>query len=145
MRAIIDTNIIIDVLQEREPRCEAGKKIFLAIARKEFIGCITAKQTADIHYITRKQFKGERNVDAKARHVLANIFTLFEIIDTLASDCINALVISNDDYEDSILIATAKRTNIDCIVTANPKDFRSSPVKVYDQNDFLCMLEGLSE
>ena len=66
MKVLIDTNVIIDVLQNREPWCEAGKKIFLAIANKQVIGCLTAKQIADIHYFSRKQFKEQDNVDKNA-------------------------------------------------------------------------------
>ena len=38
MRMLVDTNVIIDVLQNRQPWCEAGKKVFLAIANKQIIG-----------------------------------------------------------------------------------------------------------
>ena len=54
MRVLLDTNIILDVLQKREPWFEDGKKIFLAIAKKEIIGCVTAKEIADIHFFSRK-------------------------------------------------------------------------------------------
>ena len=38
MRMLVDTTVIIDVLQNRQPWCEAGKKVFLAIANKQIIG-----------------------------------------------------------------------------------------------------------
>ena len=65
MRVLLDTNVIVDVLQQREPWCESGKVIFLAIARQQITGCITSKEAADIHFFSRKQFKGEENVDEK--------------------------------------------------------------------------------
>jgi len=76
-----------------------------AVANKQIIGCITAKEAADIHFFSRKQFTGEEKVDAKARQVLTKLYAIFELIDTLGIDCQNAIAIENKDYEDAIIIA----------------------------------------
>jgi hypothetical protein len=102
MRVILDTNVVVDVLQRREPCFQDGSVIFLAIANKRVIGCLTAKQIADLHFFSRKQFKGEENVDDRARQVIGKLLTLFELIDTLSIDCKNALGIKNGDYEEGI-------------------------------------------
>ncbi len=70
MRVLLDTNVIIDVLQKREPWFEPGKELFIAIANKQFIGCVTAKEIADVYFFARKQFRGEENVDQKARGII---------------------------------------------------------------------------
>lgn len=145
MKALIDTNVIVDVLQQREPWCNKGNQIFIAAACNEITGCITAKQAADIHFFSRKQFKGEENVDQKARTVISKLFALFEVLDTLAVDCQNALGEANNDYEDAILIETAIRTGVDCIVTGNTADFASSPVQVLSPGDFLKLLSPETE
>lgn len=137
MRVLLDTNVIIDVLQNREPWCISGKAIFLSVARKEFSGCITAKEAADIHFFAKKQFKGEENVDNKARQILIKLFSLFEIIDTTESDCKNALSFPNNDYEDAIMIETALRSGVDCIITRNTEHFSESPVKIYTPDEFV--------
>ena len=137
MRVLLDTNVIIDVLQNREPWCRSGKAIFLSVAKKEFSGCITAKEAADIHFFAKKQFKGEENVDDKARQILIKIFSLFEIIDTTESDCKNALSFPNNDYEDAIMIETALRSGVDCIITRNTEHFSESPVKIYTPDEFV--------
>lgn len=142
MRAIIDTNVIVDVLQKRDPWFDAGSKIFIAIANRQIIGCVTAKQAADIHFFSRKQFKGQDNVDEQARQILSGLFSLFEVIDTLAVDCQDAMGISNNDYEDAIMIASAQRAGVDCIVTRDPKHYRSSSVKVYSPDQFLDVIAG---
>lgn len=140
MRVMLDTNVIIDVLQRREPWFEAGSKIFLAAAAKQITGCITAKQSADIHFFSRKQFKGMDNVDEKARQVVLKLFSLFEVIDTLAVDCQDAFGIENNDYEDAILIASAYRAGVDIIVTRNLEHFQESPVKVCSPTELVELL-----
>ena len=137
MRALLNTNVIVDVLQHREPWCADGEALFLAVADDRIEGCITAKQAADIHYFARRQFKGQPNADALARQVLAKLLSLFELIDTLAADCRQALSIANPDYEDALMMETARRSGVDCIVTRNPKDFRDTPVPVLAPDEAL--------
>lgn len=140
MKVLLDTNIIVDVLQKREPWFEAGEKIFLAVADGLITGCVTAKELADIYYFSRKQFKGLDNVDEKARIVIAKLLSLFEVIDSLAIDCENALTIQNNDYEDAIMIAGAIRVGVDCIVTRNTEHYKNSPVMIFSPDDFLSFI-----
>ncbi len=137
MRVLIDTNVIVDVLQSREPWCRQGQAIFMAVANRRIIGCITAKEAADIHFFSRKQFTGQENVDEKARSVLTKLFALFEVLDSLAVDCQNALGIRNGDYEDAIMMETASRSGVDCIITRNAVHFSGGSVPVYSPAEFL--------
>ena len=141
MKVLLDTNIIVDVLQQREPWCEAGKKIFLTVATGEIQGCITVKQLADIHFFSRKQFKGEDHVDQKARDIVAKLCALFELVDTLGTDCVNAIAVPNNDYEDAILMTSAVRAGMDCIVTRNAGDFGGATLPVLSPETLLESLE----
>ena len=145
MKALIDTNIIVDVLQSREPWCAAGQAIFLAVANGRISGCITAKEAADIHFFARKQFAGQENADRKARSVLAKLLSLFEVLDTLSEDCQNALGIDNGDYEDAMMIAAAARSGVDCIVTRNTVHYQAGSVPVYTPDGFLDLIQGLEK
>ena len=51
MRAIIDTCVVVDALQSRQPFCEPAQNIFLSAANEKFAGCITAKSVSDIYYL----------------------------------------------------------------------------------------------
>ena len=137
MRAILDTNVVVDVLHRCEPWFQDGAVIFRAIANKQVTGCLTAKQIADLHFFSRKQFKGEENVGARARQVVGKILSLFELIDTLGIDCQNALGINNGDYEDAILIESAARAGVEYIVTRNPAHYKTSSVQVYSPAEFV--------
>ena len=142
MRALLDTNVIVDVLQRREPWFSDGQKIFYAIANKKIIGCITAKEAADIYFFSRKQFTGQKNMDAKARQVMTKLFALFELVDTLGIDCQNAIAIENNDYEDAIMIESAVRAGLDCIITRNPDHFKTDAIPVYSPAEFVANLSA---
>ena len=132
MRALIDTCIVVDVLQNREPFAETAQAIFLAVANHRFDGFLTAKSITDIYYITHRA----THSDKETRRVLSTLFSLFELLDTTGMDCRHALSSNLTDYEDAVMVASAVRANIDCIVTRNQKDYASSPVPVYDPVEF---------
>lgn len=137
MKVLIDTNVIIDVLQNREPWCDAGKKIFLAVANKEITGCFTAKEVTDIHFISRRQFKGSSKIDSVCREIIGKLLKVFEVLDTLGSDCYNALAMENNDYEDAVMISTALRSEVDYIVTRDAEHYNSSPIQVFTPDQFV--------
>ena len=143
MRVLLDTNVVLDVLQKREPWFQDGAVIFRAIANNQVTGCLTAKQITDIHFFARKQFKGNENVDGKARQVIGKLLSLFDLIDTLGIDCRNAIGINNGDFEDAVLIESTLRAGIDRIVTRNLEHFRPCPVQVCSPSEFAGMLKNL--
>lgn len=132
-KILLDTNVIIDALQTRTPWASDAQSIFLKVARNELNGYITTKSVADIHYIMHHYLHDE----SLTRSALSRLFDLFDLLDTTAADCQRALFSSTADYEDAILIETAVRSGIDCIITRNDHDFVHSPVRVLTPSDFL--------
>ena len=143
MRVLIDTNVMLDVLQNRSPWVADGTIIFHAVATRQISGYITAKQIADIHYFSRKLFSGQENADDKARQVISRILSLFILLDTLASDCREAFGINNGDYEDAMLINAAVREKMDYIITRNLEHFKDSSVPAVFPADFVTILHPL--
>ena len=141
MRALLDTCVIIDALQSREPFCKSAQTIFLAAANNQFIGCITAKSVTDIYYLTHRCTHDNK----AARAVLSKLFTIFDVLDTAGMDCRHAIPSAVSDYEDAVMVETAVRTESDCIVTRNSRDFQKSGVPVYTPEEFLKKLETLTE
>ncbi len=133
MRALIDTCIVIDALQSREPFCKDAQEIFLAVANKQFTGFLTAKSVTDIYYLTHRH----THSDKETRIVLSKLFSLFELLDTAGMDCRKAISSDVSDYEDAVMVESALRANMDCIVTRNIKDYTKSSVPIYAPADFL--------
>ena len=133
MRALIDTCIIIDALQSREPFKDNAEKIFLLAANNSFDGFITAKSVTDIYYITHRLTHSDQNT----REILSKLFTLFSILDTTGTDCKKALLSKISDYEDAVMVATAIRSDMNCIITRNQKDYANSLLPVYSPDEFI--------
>jgi predicted nucleic acid-binding protein len=137
MRVLIDTCIIIDALQSRAPFAETAQKIFLYCANKRFEGYITAKASTDIYYLTHRFIHS----DVETRKILSKLYMLFHLLDTTSLDCRKAISSEISDYEDAIMVETAIRSEVDCIVTRNVKDYIKSSVKVYEPCAFLKLFE----
>lgn len=140
MRVLLDTNILVDVLQQREPWRQDGEIIFIAAAMNQITACVTAKQIADIHYMTKKAFKGQAHVDYLAKQVIGKLMTFMELEDTSVADCQAAMGINNNDFEDAMLMACAARETMDYIVTRNVTHFKGSSVPVVTPADFVKIL-----
>lgn len=137
MKILLDTNVVVDVLQNRSPWCKDGQLIFRGAVQKLFTACMTSKEATDIHYLMMKFFKGQEKSDEMARAILTVLFDNFELLDTQAADCKNAVSSSCPDYEDAVMIETAVRAGVDCIITRNVRDFAASPLPVCTPSDFV--------
>jgi predicted nucleic acid-binding protein len=138
MRALIDTCIIMDAVQNREPFANDAKTIFRAAAGKLFTGCITAKSSTDIYYLTHRCTHSDKD----SRAILTKLYILFDVIDTASMDVRRAISSNISDYKDAVMIETAIREDIDCIVTRNAKDYTASTVPVYSPAEFLKLFDG---
>lgn len=141
MKAVMDTCIIIDALQNRQPFCEDAQKIFLLCANDEFEGFLTAKAITDIYYLTHRQLHN----DKATREIIVKLCKLFSIVDTSSLDIINALSSEVSDFEDAVMIESAVRYGVDCIVTRNMKDYSKSSIPVFAPEEFISLLINRDE
>lgn len=137
MRAFIDTCVVIDALQSREPFAKDAQDIFLAAANNLYLGYISAKAVTDIYYLMHRH----THDDKASRDILNKLFSLFDVLDTAGIDCRKAVLSPVSDFEDAVMVETALRNEVDCIVTRNLRDFTKSPVPVYEPKAFLKLLE----
>lgn len=133
MRVLLDTCIVIDALQSREPFSADAQAIFLAVANRAIEGYITAKSITDIYYLTHRL----THSDKATRDILNKLFSLFGVLDTTANDCREAVFSDVSDYEDAVMINTAEREKMDYIVTRNVRDYSKSDAPVLTPAELL--------
>ena len=136
MKVLLDTCVVIDLLQKRMPFFEDAHTLFLAVANQQFEGYLSAKSITDIYYLMHRCLHD----DKATRKALETLLKLLSILDTTDMDCRNALLSPVSDYEDALMIETAARTAMDCIVTRNIKDYANAKIKVYTPEQFLTVL-----
>lgn len=136
MKAVIDTCVVVDALQSREPFCRDAQTIFLLCANQQFEGFLTAKAITDIYYLTHRQ----THSDKATRDIISKLCTLFSLADTTELDIRNAISSEISDFEDAVIVETAARSGADCIVTRNTKDYSKSQVPVYTPEGFIALI-----
>ena len=94
-------------------------------------------QKEDIYYLTYKC----THSNEKTRCILKNLFELFTLADTMGLDCRQAIGSEIPDFEDAVMIESALRIDVDCMVTRNVRDYEKSPIRVYSPAEFLEALE----
>jgi len=130
---LIDTNVVLDYLINREPYAEGAQRILHCCAEKRVKGYIAAHSITNIFYILRKHFSS-----VERRKMLLDLCELLEICGLQKTQVANALANEEfDDLEDCIQAESAKTVQADYIVTRNVKDFAHSPVVAIPPDEFL--------
>lgn len=137
MKALIDTNVIVDALTSREPWKESAEKIFLMAANCVVDVYITASTATDIYYLVRKYLHSTE----QAKQVMGKLYSLMEILAVTRNECIDALVSAVNDYEDAVIERTAAKADMDYIITRNVKDYQNGMVKAILPDYFITLME----
>jgi predicted nucleic acid-binding protein len=136
IRVLIDTNIILDVLFDRQPFVEDAVKLWQFVEAKRVIGYLTATTLTNIFYISRKQLGLER-----ARNVIADLIVVFEVWPVGKEVLSAALSLPFADYEDAVQEAVAQQASVDAIITRNLADYTHSTFRVMTAGDIICEIE----
>nr|WP_017710933.1 PIN domain-containing protein [Prochlorothrix hollandica] len=98
MRVLIDTNIVLDFLLQREPFFQSAELLFQAIDLGEVIGYVTATTLTDIFYISRRH---TRSIE-QARQAVSETLTAMMIcpVDRVVLE--SAFNSGLPDFEDAV-------------------------------------------
>ena len=123
-QALIDTNVVLDVLLDRQPHVEGSAAVWAAIETGLAKGFLAAHAVTTIHYLVRRELGS-----ARAKRTAGAILRIFDVATVDATVIQEALQLSLPDFEDSVTAAAAQLAGCDFIVTRDPKGFRGSPVR----------------
>lgn len=123
MKILIDTNIVLDVLANREGFAESAAQLFKLCEIGQLQGYVYALSIANIVYILRKELDRSQIED-----VIGKLGAIFTIADMRAEDLKKAAALPIRDYKDALQCVCAGRIKADFIITRNLKDFQGSKV-----------------
>ena len=139
MKVLIDTNIILDDILNRGNNALLARKIS-SMSADGLINCyVTASSVTDIFYIVSKGLdKGT------AKKVIRNLLISYNVVSVSGQDCLDALELPMDDYEDALTAACAGKADLDYIVTSDKQFLKESALSVppISPTDFLAEIEG---
>ncbi|GAB4217945.1 MAG: PIN domain-containing protein [Synechococcales cyanobacterium] len=125
MRVLIDTNIVLDFLQEREPFAENAARLFERIDVGEIEGFIAATTITNIYYIVRRA-AGRTVAQDAVTQVLSDLNICTVDLEVLEQ----ALALNFEDFEDAVQYACAVAYSVDAIVTRDVSGFINAEISV---------------
>jgi predicted nucleic acid-binding protein len=135
IRALLDTNIILDALFAREPFGEQAAAIWQAHEDERFTGYLCAITPVNVFYVARKEVQRKQ-----ALRMMNDLMDTFEISPVNREVLRAALQLETKDFEDAVQIASAQAEELDFIITRDVKDYEKSPVKALTPAEFVAQL-----
>ena len=131
-KILIDTNVLLDYLLEREPFFQDAKKVILSCTDGETSGCIASHSIPNMFFILRKDYNAKER-----REVLLNLCKIFDVEGIDKAKLISGLQNDNfSDFEDCLQMECAKSYKADYIITRNVSDYVTSEVKAITPQEY---------
>lgn len=135
MRLLIDANILLDVLQEREPHVHNSSLIWKMCEIGSAEGYVSSLTIANLIYVMRKELTPE-----KIEEILRLLKLIFHLTDLTVSDLTRAAEMQWNDFEDAVQNTIAERIHADCIITRNVRDFSRSHIIALTPMEYLARI-----
>lgn len=117
MKVFLDTNILLDLLLERDG-FEASADLFDLCEKKSFSLSVSVLTMINAAFVYKKTV-GQNLAIVNLKY----LSSLLEVLPMNNEMLQTALLMSSKDFEDTFQAVCAREGQCDCIVTRNPKDF----------------------
>ncbi|MDP3976025.1 MAG: PIN domain-containing protein [bacterium] len=131
-KIFIDSDVVLDVMLDREPHYPFSVQVFALLDIKAVKGHVSSLVFSNLYYVLRKVKASSIVIKAllQLRGMVDVIPVHQEIIDrALASDF--------KDFEDAIQYYAAMEKGLDLIITRNKKDYKKADVAVMTPEEFV--------
>lgn len=130
---LVDTNIVLDILERRAPFYEASNQILSHCASGKIKGYIALHSISNIYYILRKHFSAEDR-----RRLILGLLDFLTLATANHEDVKHALLRDDfPDFEDCLQDECAKCVSADFIITRNIDDFPMSMIPAITPTSFI--------
>lgn len=133
-RVLLDLNVVLDVLFQREPHYKEAAVLFSRIESGEFTGYLAAHSVTTLYHLAAKRLGR-----AKCRALLMDVLELFDVAPVDGETLKHALSMGWKDFEDAVQVACAKAAGADYLVTRDKKGFRAATVRVLSPGELVAL------
>jgi hypothetical protein len=135
MNVLMDLNIVLDVILQRQPWLAEAALIWDAHVQGRIHGHLVATSLTNLFYIARRILGTD-----EARRAVRTCLQTFAILAVDGPLLQQAEALPGTDFEDNLQLAAAAAIPLDAIVTRDPRGFAGSPVTVLTPADLLTRL-----
>jgi predicted nucleic acid-binding protein len=130
----VDLNVVLDVVQRRQPHYASSAAVLNEIVARRIEACVPAHAITTLHYIVSKY----QSKDA-ATTLVDWLLWRFEIAACGKTEFLRARALHMVDFEDAVVAAAGEAMGCRYVVTRNIRDFERSPVPAATPEEFLLM------
>jgi predicted nucleic acid-binding protein len=131
-KILIDTNVVIDLLAQRDPFYKNTSRLFTLASKKLITAYVSSLTLVTTHFIVSRELS-----ESETRKVIRKFKSIANVLDLKDTYLNQALDSEFKDFEDAIQYHTALSNNLDAIITRNKRDFKKSHIPVYTTEEYL--------
>lgn len=133
VNCFIDSDVILDVLLNREPFSQDSEAILKMAEQKKIRLFTTPVVYSNIHYIISKELGNKKALD-----ILQDLMTIVDILKVGKEEVVFAFKSGFDDFEDGLQYAAVYNSkSVATIITRNVRDYRQSQIPIIEPAEFL--------
>ncbi|NIR31527.1 MAG: PIN domain-containing protein [Gammaproteobacteria bacterium] len=129
---LVDLNVLLDVVQQREPHYRASAGVLEDVIRGKTEAALPGHAITTLHYLIGRYQDvtvADESVDWLLRY--------FTVAPVGRTELLRARSLGWSDFEDAVVAAAAESLGSDAIVTRNVRDFSGSPVRALTPEEYL--------
>ena len=130
MKIVFDTNIILDVLLNREPFVKLSANLVSAVENKKIEGFLCATTVTTLDYLISKETNRH-----KARVEVRKLLSIFNIADVNLKVLDLSINSEFKDFEDAVQYYSGECCHVNGLVTRNTKDYKQAKLPIYTPDE----------
>ncbi|MBI2377259.1 MAG: PIN domain-containing protein [Deltaproteobacteria bacterium] len=135
MRILLDLNLILDVLIDREPYAEESSALWAAIENHEAEGFLSAHCVTTLHCLAARSGHGQFGDQC-----VSDVLSVFGVAAVDRSVLENAVGMGWADFEDAVCVAAAVASGCQAVATRDREGFKSSTLPVLSAKEALAAI-----
>jgi len=139
VKVLFDTNVVLDVLLDRDPHVRVAAKLFALVDNGLVEGSICATTVTTIYYIAAKSFGR-----ARAHNLVHDLLAVFTVAPVDRDVLDRAVDLGFDDFEDAVVHEAARASGMAAIVTRDGAGFANATLPVFDPPELLAAIAAAS-
>ena len=132
---LVDTNVVLDVILDRDPWVEDATILLDKVAKREAHGYVAGHTVTTVYYLVERA-KGR----AAATTAVSDLLAILTVVPLEGADFQRALSLGLKDYEDGVQAAACLKVGARFLVTRNERDFKGAPVTPRSAAEVLALL-----
>lgn len=137
MRVLVDLNLVLDVLLDREPHAEAAAALWASFETGEAEGLLAAHSVTTLHYLAARS-RGRAFADERLSDVLA-VFGVAPVDDAVVR---RAMAMAWSDFEDAVCSAAGEAAKCHLLATRDANGFKRSTLPVMTATEALTVVRS---